>query len=476
MTRPPILDPALADLTDSELALRRAEVETLGRAGLARYAVDALPLEREAVWRQRRDDPDHEVPLLFVTVGNQVDTPLMATLRWAAAKVVFLCTPTSKKHADEVVERLGLRASGVAIVDIGAAADPAELYRAVKEVWEAEGRPNGVVIDVTGGYKTMSTAAGLAAFMLPFARAAYVATRQDRLADGTWWLDTEVQRLPNPVEVFGDPQRRVAHTLMQAGRWAEAASQWEALYADVELGADGWRRDLCAGLAAIERLDAAGGAERLLALIETIGRHTRVDPRRRSDPLASDGALAALRTRAEAAAEVAEVLALGKKLDRSQFGHPNFPSALAFLWVQAETRRARGDLDVAALLAYRTMEGVAQRALAERGLDVTRMDWEAVARLAGEGNALPARREAKVDVGGAMEILVLLGSPLAAHQNAVKGRSESRNYSLLAHGLTTVSPKNVDEMLGTARTLLDELLGADEAARRIAAQRVVPSF
>ena len=93
-TRPPALRADAEGLSDAALSALREhltqQIRVAPRAEAEALFNDALlPLEREAVWRQRLADPHPEVELLFITVGAQANTPIAAGLRWDAAHVVL---------------------------------------------------------------------------------------------------------------------------------------------------------------------------------------------------------------------------------------------------------------------------------------------------------------------------------------------------------------------------------------------------
>lgn len=110
--RPPALSPDLSGLSDEELAnIRRngpSQIAAAAGGDAARdlYRQTLLPLEREAVFRQQLDDPNAEVDLLFITVGNQSDTPIAAGLRWRATHTVLLHSASAKEPAVDTAREL----------------------------------------------------------------------------------------------------------------------------------------------------------------------------------------------------------------------------------------------------------------------------------------------------------------------------------------------------------------------------------
>ncbi len=490
LSRPPALSPALAHLSDDALAERRraAPADLKGAAdqdaARALYANVVLPLEREAVWRAGRANPDADIDLLFVTVGTQADTPIHALLYWRAKYVVLLHTDRTEKVAQEAAAAFGLGFGQGTLVSVGKGTDPLRLYRAVKKTWDDRHQPTNTVIDLTGGYKAMSGAAAAVGFVIEGARVSYVETEQPVFHDKSFWLDTRVLLLDNPLAVFGEVERETARRLLADGRFAAAAQAWSELADQTRLAVDRWHAELSTGLQLQQSLRFHDAASALDTLLESIERESRRDHALTRHPLAQPRCRTWLdRRRTDLRAIGALVDAASKDTDpirESQcLGAPAMTALIALLLGLGHHHASRGDGDLAALYAYRASEALVQQRLTLRGYDVQDFDWE---RAFGEAGVVPEQRPAllrkvlphlpeaelattaalptKLDRGLGLSILGRLLRDPAFPDGVVKkllGMSKARNRSILAHGVTHLPPKRAEALLRSSTDLFTTL-------------------
>jgi hypothetical protein len=254
MRKDGVLCPQMCEpfLSLDDAAFKHAADEAIERLGASASHEDAkriyndkvLPLERERVRREAVG----RVPLdlLFVTVGAQEDSPILAAIASPAHFVVFLHTDEEKPHADATIHALQLDGTEGALKSIGDGKDPAVLYRAVFDEWKQRGRPNTVGVDITGGLKVMSAAASAAAFSLPGGHTYYIDADRLRPHGRESWVRERRIELPNPFQVFGEIRRATGRELLRKRQYAAAAAVYGELF-DQE---DRSRAELAQGSAA----------------------------------------------------------------------------------------------------------------------------------------------------------------------------------------------------------------------------------
>jgi CRISPR-associated protein (TIGR02710 family) len=474
--RPPALSAPLASLSQRELSAEQArrydELRQCGRADVRQcYRDKIVPVERESLWRNRAGQP---FELLFITVGAQSDTPIHVGLGVPAHKTLLLHTDVESTNGgtrvvDEVCEALGL-VPGRDTVSIGDGKDASTIYRKMRGAWHKAGAPARLAVDLTGGFKVMSAAAGAVSFVLPGCTLTYLDTTQRKIEGQPVWLDSRMLSLDNPYEVFGTFERRRAQTLWDAGRFEAAAPVWAAAAERSAARTDELRSQLASAYASIERIDLREAAEALEKLVVSIRRLRRTHDAVDKDTLATPAAHQALTALATGARAVASVA--GKQCptsDSERIASSGYLDFIAMLLQMAVRRQHLGQYDLAALYAYRAIEAIPQRRLVARGFEVARMDWTRLWDKA-ERPGVRAHLEKKygelrpkVDRGMGFEILASAFDDIVAPGELSKlhGIGESRNRSVLAHGLARVDSVGSSRLIETARDLLDRLLARE---------------
>lgn len=486
--RPPGLDPRHAERSDEELQhLRRQSLTALqatqdADTALKLYQKQLLPLEREAVFRQRASLG--RTSLLVITVGTQANTPIAAGLAWQAAHVLLLHTDKTSEHARLTARELGRDlSSDASLIDIGDGTGVSRLYAAIRDAWRGHGQPRDVVVDISGGLKAMSAAAGAAALLMPGATIAYVETSQPYVHGKQFWLDTKVIKLRNPYEDFGELRRSEAQQLVQRGAYAAAADLYQQLAQHTGHRPDEWLVALTDALADADRLDFSAALGKLDPLAGRIARDARNDPRVATHPLAQELFSLWLDARVAGLEAVHSVATPASGGDLTRMQGAAFLDFIAFLLALADRRHHAGEHDLAALFAYRAMEAIPQRRLARLGYDVAAFDWGRLAIQTSKsvpeiadclqrgGGDVPTLRTA-LDRGTALEVLArVLQDDLVSRSDLKRlhGVTEARNQSVLAHGLRQITAKASGDLLRETRRLLERLLaleGFDDAQQR----------
>lgn len=491
-TRPPALSDelrglSLKDLIDQRDTLyfeldskpTREEVKSF-------YKTTVLPLEREFIWREGLEDKP--VDLLFITVGAQADTPINAGLRWRAKHVVFLHTDEYRENAVYAAERLGLALGQTSLESVGTGDEALELYRRVKDVWLRLGKPGNTVVDVTGGFKTMSASGGAVAFVMEF-RTAYVATRQRRICGEPVWLDTKVKLLDSPLAVFGDVPRQVARQLLHGGRYREAKAAFADLEHKVGATTDTWYRHLAQALADSDSMALEDSAHAFFECVRVMERDVRNQPNLKAEFLYCQ--LDAIKARQQGIEAVRDMVAQGDgEMTLDAMCCDGFLDFIVYLQTRAQDRYERKEYDFSAMFAYRALEAMSQRRLAKGyGYHVSDFDWTKL--LADTGMAMEHFRKVlekdyitvenrKVDKGTANRILALILKDALVPKNELQrwdGFGQNRNLSVLAHGTSQIKEKSLSDLLANSSKLFQRLLeleGLSEDDREALHRRHAP--
>jgi hypothetical protein len=481
--RPSALSAELASLSDEEFAHlrsdspRRLQATSSREEAAALYADEIIYLEREGIWRDRVNDPNADIDLLFVTVGNQVDTPVSAILRWRARYVVLLHSDKTRNHAQSAATLIGLQLGDGELRLIGQGTDPALLYKTVKEVWVRQGKPVKTVIDITGGFKAMSGAAAAVGFVIPGAQVAYVETSQPRLHGRPFWLDTQVLLLENPLQVFGDLDRDTARRLLEAHRFGPATQAWSTLAANTRAPEDRWWMLLSSALEAADCLHFQQSADRLDELIQSIPLDVRHRDTLASSLLVSEEARQWMVARRDGLRAVATLSGENDPLrEHSALSSPAMLDLIALLLGLAERRLSAGESDLAILYAYRCSEGIIQRRVTMLGYNVSRFDWDmaftgAEVDPSQQDSVLERMRlnrplRETIDRGVGIQLLFhLFKDPLIASGSESKtliNLGSARNKSILAHGLSQVGPRTAQALIASAKQQMQVLLTLED--------------
>lgn len=451
-------------------AIERLGASISGDEAARIYRDEVLPLEMERIRREAvgRDPLD----LLFVTVGAQTNSPILAAIASPAHFVVLLHTDKEKNPAVDTIHTLRLCPVEGKLTSIGDGKGPGELYRVVFDEWKQRGRPKNVGLDITGGLKIMSAAASAAAFSLPDGHTYYIDADRPSHHGREWWVRERRIELANPFQVFGEIRRATGRELLQKRQYAAAA----AVYGELIDEEDRSRTALAKGYDALDRLDFATAAVLLEELCKRLDIFSH-DPRGKLDGVVT--LRAAIRANVEGAQRLDHLLTISGKDDPGRnLNALRSSECLDFgemLLARAECEHTAPD--VAALLAYRCLELIPQRRLALRGnTDPSSVDWDQLAKqcersvedlIAQYNNADnlqkldPKNLPSEISSVVAFRLLAVAFPDDVAKVkdlSTVAGVGTSRNRSLLAHGLEKLSDKAGNNIRTKARQLFNALL------------------
>lgn len=320
----------------------------------------------------------------------------------------------------------------------------ADIYRAVRDFLSSGIAPREVFIDPTGGKKSMSAAAALAAF-LAGSPLVYVDYKEYHGPNRIPVAGTEYPRLlTNPLEVLGDLERRDVFAALNRSDFEEAERLAQKLAARLYEPREAEAlTDLAGGYAAWDRFNFAAAREKLakadrtLAGFADIGKWTWAEPVR---PRLAEN-LRALESLAN----------LTEKPGSVEAGLP-----LVIWYLAAAQRMIEADkASLAVLLLYAAMERYLDLCLwVEYGLDdaqpdysrvESRLDWDRYDQAGKElfGKNYEGRKpEGKLMFANSAHLL----ATLAPHRlelgdlGPLKGLSEARNKCEYEHGFLPKIP------------------------------------
>jgi hypothetical protein len=162
----PIVLPQILIRID-ELESQRAEAlqaveEADPKEAAELYRSLAFPLAAERIRRMATPDL---ADLLFVPVGTQAYTPILAALATPSLNLVLLATDVSRPFAEVAREALAPERSSIAIVSLGDGSDSVQMSRSLlREAALAQSPPPlKVTVDISGGLKAMAATLGAVA-------------------------------------------------------------------------------------------------------------------------------------------------------------------------------------------------------------------------------------------------------------------------------------------------------------------------
>jgi len=410
---------------------------------------------------------------LVLTVG--VGGDVARSLKFAIDQhnpdfILFLCTPQSRRYAEEVIQSRGLPESRYAVDEFSESDDVQRLVLHYEEVvrrvlFQEHGlRPDQVFVDYTRGTKAMSAAVDYVAISLELAGISYIGGERDE--EGRVKSGTERLLSFRPLELLFQRHWRTLVHLFNRGHFASVLDRVEALRDHLIKDAHRKRLRFLARLAeACEAWDTLRYGDAGQGFQDVIGNFGDII---RELSLADD---------LQRASRVVHVIWKNRCSDPTcNCGLPLKPETALDLLAHADRRAAEHRYDVAVALLYRLMEFMAQRRLHDRGL---RTDDVSLERLAGD---VRSKWEGRVGVDGRLRVGMVQGYELLDDLGDTLGRRfldlyrdptsrlkpylESRNMSPLAHGFQPVGPEVFEKLRAViTETFLPELV--PDWARRL---------
>jgi len=400
-----------------------------------------------------------EISCLLISVGGSPAPVAYSIEHHRPAKIVFFASRASRSEIETAVRPLAThRWTDQEIITTP---DHEDLSRCMEAL--VDGLPAalanlgvssaGMLVDYTGGTKTMSAALVLATIHLPV-RYGYVGGKV-RTKEGLGQVLDGSEALvitPNPWDVLAlDVRRRLARQFNR-GHFAEAAAT-----ADEAAGHVGERlrpfflalKVLCDGYARWHGFDYPGAASALKHSAHKLGEWVRTAGQQAFEPFAAG--IQSDRDRIDSLAAAFRDLNKGTQPDNAAM-----VELVKDLAAQAQRtcRLARRPDDGVARL-YSALEKLAKAALAARGIDNSAATDEQIPQPLREEFAAQyadaATGTLRFGLHASYRLLDALGDPLggryAANANELRKVLDARNNSLLAHGWRPVDEAVFDKML-----------------------------
>lgn len=391
------------------------------------------------------------------TLGTSPEATILAILGTDPEEVYVLHTEESQRYLDRIEKETGKR---IYPIKIGKS-DVAAIYRVVRDQLE-KFSSEPVALDVTSGTKAMSAGLAAAGFFFqrffPKVRVVYVDNED---------YDVELRRpkagterlviLPNPHDVVGEVDGLFALELYNKGDFAGAASYFQKLVGNTGNQSYTLYAQLAKGYAAWYALDFKEAASKLDGLLKRLEENPWLQ-----HPLARHYArLERQATLLRAARELLEKGDLNNRL--------GVAVVAATLLELAQRARRRDEPTLAALFAYRALELLLQERLWRQGrkAEAPQLSPTEEEALKGELSQIiqssePPRVREKLGLLEVVAFLRVLGDPvLKAKQvkelQGLVGVLQSRNQSLLIHGLLVPTEKQVEQVQQLGRELLKAL-------------------
>lgn len=418
------------------------------------YAERIWPLLLE-LWRQEPQIyPLRETfDVSIHTLGTSPEATTLAALGLGASELYVLHTPESKSYLAQLQQDLGRSIYPIEIDK----SDVTQLYQAVGE--QVRKHPDKkIALDLTSGTKAMSAGMAAAGYFLqrvyPSLRVAYVdsdkydATLRKPVA-GT----EKLILLRNPHEVLGDLDEHLAQEFYRAREFGKAADRYQALRRKTGQGKFEVYAALCEMYQRWYALDFEGASSNAQRLFNFL-----IQDAYRNHPLARH---------TQRLKEQKEGLAAITTLLKSQ----NFSDPRGILWLSAtllqlgDERKDRQPVS-AALYFYRALELLLQHRLAKHGRDDDKPNLspeEQTHLRQSLANWLDKKLDdiepiKKLGLLESIALLRFLNDPalIGFSENDLRGYQgmlQSRNKSLLIHGLEVSKRGDLDRLREFGRML-----------------------
>jgi CRISPR-associated protein (TIGR02710 family) len=406
----------------------------------------------------------HQAPrtLLICTVGGSPEPVAAAIHEWKPLTVRFVVTPQSKGDIESKIlpmaqeKGTALDAGRYELLELTDGEDLPGCLDQLRELapevrdWKGRGEGFRVVVDFTGGFKTMSAALALHASRWP-CHFSYVGGKE-RTKDGLGVVVPGAETIifqVNPWDALGHQAVDDFIVLFDQRAFVAAAAVAEKVKRRIDRldrkGELSALEQLACGFEAWDRFDHAG-ALRALGNVE----------KRFNDLRAVLGADRAKRVLGELKRCQKHLVTLDKAIP---------PSRLHVLDLLANARRCReeGRVDDAVARLYRAIEATAQVALRE-GHEIESTEKVPLAHVPAELRSEWASREkdgvVALGLQDAYKLLAVLDDPVGQRfmENKLDDATSpltARNRSILAHGFDRVSETIFDKLWASALALAD---------------------
>jgi len=146
---------------------------------------------------------NQQIKYMILSVGTSYQPMVLSLSYFNPEKVLFLHTEESEKEIEKILRFIDLKSSDYqkSLVE---KSNTLKIYNEIKRAYLEWGRPEGIVIDITGGTKAMSSAVAMAGSFIK-ANLVYVGNK-----NYLGWLKRPeplsefLEEIPSPYYVFKD--------------------------------------------------------------------------------------------------------------------------------------------------------------------------------------------------------------------------------------------------------------------------------
>lgn len=423
-----------------------AEGPPAEQARLYRHEV-LLPESVRRIREMVAENPLEPVDLLVSLSGFSPETTVCAAAFLRPKELLVLVSHTARSGLNVIKRHVDLPESHIDTRRVDPL-DPVQIYRYIQDEVDQFKRFNNakrprVVIDITGGKKSMSAGAALAAAQLD-SEMCYVDGEYDSLLRQAEPGTERLEFIRNPTKLFGDKQMSSAMLELAHGNFAAAERSFDAIAESAPIPARArFGQSLSALYAAWSDLDQS----RLQLAVPEM--------RRRLD----DGAYQC-------------DLDLKKRIHRQldfldELGEDAEGEALLLnFYLLGKNYEEHDRREFAALLYYRTLEALFAKRLSDKGFSCSAPDWSILVedhqRFFEKFAALceqvygtrPEALPSDVGMMSAAMVLQVIGDPFIRRfglnspsaLSHLRSLSSSRNQSILAHGTKPVSKELCEKL------------------------------
>ena len=428
------------------------------------YREEAFPLIRDLVVPREQKKLTIQCTHLILPVGMSPWPLILSILILQPQKVFFLYTPGlegSENFLDEIVQMTGLRISQVDKDEVDWQNIP-DIYQKVKNIFKKWNEPEGLIIDISGGKKSMTGACLLAGSLIN-ARFVYIDSDYHTKRKAPVPGSESLVILENPYDVFGDLKFQRAVDLFRQYDYAGAQRILNELKNSSSSPLNYQAREmLCEVYAKWDDWDIGPAQKRLGDLvrhIEQIGRSDATTPLYYQLPTLRDQLNLLERLNDALGSPDYEMLRDTKLLQ----------PMLGTMRACAIRQEKRCKLDVAALLWYRIIEFVSQQRLSgykiktdnpdyrDTGKDIEELTRAFRKQFKDEKSPYEFVLPDKIDLIKGYALLAALEDPVVNHLNIgeIRGKVNARNKGLFAHGFRPLTMDEYQRFKSLAEKILE---------------------
>jgi CRISPR-associated protein (TIGR02710 family) len=435
------------------------------------YNSEVFPAIKEYVVSQEQKKHLFQSQYLILPVGLAPEPIILSILIIKPEKVYFLYTPGEKgseQYLNRIVKETSLQIGQIDKDPIDETNVP-DIYKKVKDIYEKWGKPEQIIIDISGGKKSMIGACTLASNIIG-AKLVYMDSNFIQEFRKPEPGSEHLIILDNPYDVFGDLKFKRAIELYSQLDYVGAARILEELKKETSTPEEYEARcSLCHAYASWDDWQIEESQKEMQKAILFIENQRRL---KHSTPLINQ--IQNLRTQDNVLNRLKQAQDVSENVLEFLNKPELFQPMIGTLRACALRHERRGKLDIAALLWYRLIELLSQQRLSRYQIDTKRpnysntglpeeqLGYRYYCRLFESNKSkdtLPAKLpEDSISLIQGYALLMALNDPFTEklHIGEIRSKVNSRNDGQFAHGFRPLSEESYVEF----KKLADKLLSS----------------